>query len=112
DMNARLCKWCAIALALLMPGSFVVLPLLWLCRRYGLLGFAESIRRKALVLITLGSALLAGCAMPLKSDDRRELCAATVREHLAQPDFTPNPLTGPGGPAVGAVSGLGVLALG
>ena len=29
-------KWCAYALVLLLPGSFVVLALLWLYRRYAL----------------------------------------------------------------------------
>lgn len=28
-------KWCAYALLLLMPGSMLVLPLLWLFRRNG-----------------------------------------------------------------------------
>jgi len=32
-----LAKWCACALVLLLPGSFVVLPLLWLYRRCALL---------------------------------------------------------------------------
>jgi hypothetical protein len=30
--NLSLPKWCAYALVLLAPGSFVVLPLLWLIR--------------------------------------------------------------------------------
>jgi hypothetical protein len=28
-------KWCAFALILLAPGSFIVLPVLWLARRVG-----------------------------------------------------------------------------
>jgi hypothetical protein len=31
----ELWKWCAYALILLAPGSFVVLPLLWLARQFG-----------------------------------------------------------------------------
>jgi len=30
----QIAKWCAYALVLLLPGSFVVLALLWLYRRY------------------------------------------------------------------------------
>jgi hypothetical protein len=30
----ELTKWCAYALVLLAPGSFVVLPVLWLVRRF------------------------------------------------------------------------------
>jgi len=30
-------KWCMWALLLLAPGSFVILPLLWLARRFGVL---------------------------------------------------------------------------
>jgi hypothetical protein len=28
-------KWCGCALVLLAPGSFVILPLLWLIRQFG-----------------------------------------------------------------------------
>ncbi len=30
----ELTKWCAYALVLLTPGSFVILPVLWLVRRW------------------------------------------------------------------------------
>ena len=30
----RLARWCAGALVLLLPGSFIILALLWLCRRH------------------------------------------------------------------------------
>ena len=31
---SELAKWCACAVVLLAPGSFVVLPLVWLSRRW------------------------------------------------------------------------------
>jgi len=32
--SAKLGKWCALAVALVTPGSFIVLPLLWLARNW------------------------------------------------------------------------------
>jgi hypothetical protein len=34
--TARLGKWCACVLLLLAPGSFVILPIVWLARRWRL----------------------------------------------------------------------------
>ena len=34
--SAQLGKWCACALLLLAPGSFLVLPILWIVRRWRL----------------------------------------------------------------------------
>ena len=32
--QSELTKWCAYAVALLLPGSLIVLPALWLVRRF------------------------------------------------------------------------------
>jgi hypothetical protein len=37
-----LAKWCAYALIALAPGSFVVLPVVWLIRRFVPLGGARA----------------------------------------------------------------------
>ena len=35
-------KWCACALILLAPGSFVIVPLVWLARRWATRGAAPA----------------------------------------------------------------------
>ncbi len=39
---ARLGKWCAIAVVLVTPGSFVVLPVIWLARNWHLVKKLEE----------------------------------------------------------------------
>ncbi len=38
-----LAKWCAYVLLLLLPGSFIVIPLLWLSRRWALMSARSEI---------------------------------------------------------------------
>jgi len=39
---ARLGKWCAIAVVLVTPGSFIVLPAIWLARNWHLVRKLEE----------------------------------------------------------------------
>lgn len=100
-------KWCAYALALLLPGSFVVLPLLWLYRRYALPSalpiFAPAraggpglarlkrlpVAMMRLVMIVIAGTLVAGCAsFPAAphGDGEQVRLAANEGPTVEQPD--------------------------